>query len=329
MKQCSHTGMRDESGVALLSALFAVALLTVIVIEMTDATMVHSHLNRNAGNAMAAQLLARSAAVAGEALITNDDANPQGITCPQDLWALPLIGIPAGPGVVGLQISDESGKLDLNAVRDAKYRTAVQSLFSSLDIDPSLVDRIVAWITPANAADGAMATGGGSDYCALAMSCVPRQQPLNSLDELLLIRGFDEQTIARLRPYATALPRSESRGGGAPRAVNLLTAKPLVRTALGCEGGDDMPECLRGLGTSDEKKTEWKTEFDAWKTANCSAAPANLLGVNSTVFSILASGTVGDVTQSLRTVVERKGKRAKRLWWQERPLSEVLPVEVR
>ena len=52
---------RDERGVALLSALFAVALLTIIVIEMTDATLVHTHLTRNAGNAMAAQLLARSA----------------------------------------------------------------------------------------------------------------------------------------------------------------------------------------------------------------------------------------------------------------------------
>ena len=103
---------------ALLSALFAVALLTVIVIEMTDATMVHTHLNRNAGNAMAAQLLARSAATAAEALVADDDANPP----ERDVPAEPLgdcrcSASRRAPGVVNVQISDEGGKLDLNGAQ--------------------------------------------------------------------------------------------------------------------------------------------------------------------------------------------------------------------
>lgn len=312
---------RDQRGVALLSALFAVALLTVIVIEMTDATLVHTHLNRNAGNAMAAQLLARAAATAGEALVTSDDTNPGSLTCPQNIWALPLFGIPAGAGVVGLQITDEAGKLDLNSVLEPRYRDAVKALFSSLELDPSLVDRVAAWIDPA------MAPGGASDYCALDMPCAPRQQALRSLDELLLIRGFDERALALLRPFATAVPRDGQPGRA--QAVNPATAKPQVLAAIGCEGGDSLPPCPITLGDDDEETKEWLDELKQWKEANCTPAAQSMLKPQSNLYSILASGTVGDVTQTLRTTVQRTGDKAKRLWWQERPLSEVLPVEVR
>lgn len=313
-----------ERGVALLSALFAVALLTVVVIEMTDATLVHTSLNRNAGNAMAAQLLARSAATAGEALLTDDSTNPKKVTCPQNIWAMPLFGVPAGSGVVGLQISDESGKLDLNSVHDADYRAAVERLFSKLDVDPSLVERVRAWITPED--DPAMATGGGSDYCALAMPCAPRQQPLNSIEELLLIRGFDDRIVTRLRPYVTAV------SGGSGRQVqkiNAATARPLVLEAIGCDGADAFPPCPASFGNDDTKTDDWqKEEFEDWKEG-CTPQAQRLLTLKSDVFSILASGTVGDVTQHLRTTVRRSGDKVTRLWWQERPLSEAMPVEIR
>ena len=318
--------VRAEHGVALLSALLTVALLTVIVIEMTDATMVHTHLSRNAGNAIAAQLLARSAATAGEALVADDTTNPPDPTCDRNLWAMPFPNVPAGSGTMFLQITDEGGKLDLNQVRNQAYAQAVQKLFSSLDIDPSLVDRVAAWIAPP--ADGAMATGSASDYCALSMPCAPRQQPLNSLDELLLIRGFDEQTVARLRPYATAIPRVDARGAGTPQ-VNALTAKPLVLAALGCEGNTEVPPCPTSVGGSgDEKTTDWKKAYADWQTKSCGAAQ-KLLGTKSSFFSIEATGVVGDMAQSLRVLVQRSGKNVKRLSWQERPVSDTLPTEVR
>lgn len=325
MSRVRRFPVRDERGVALLSALFSVALLTIIVIEMTDATLVHTHLTRNAGNAMAAQLLARSAEIAGEALISNDDTNPQRVTCRQNPWALPLFGIPAGEGVVGLQVSDEGGKLDLNSVRDERYGTVVKSLFSSLDLDPSLVDRIVFWITPEN--DPAMATSGGSDYCALAMSCTPRHKPLHSLEELLLLRGFDEQVLQRLRPYATVVPPGPDGKPGTAKSVNPLTAEPLVLAAIGCDRGSPPPDCPPSFA-NEEKKNEWQKEFDDWKKESCPAVQVTL-NTQSSLYSILASGTVGDVTQTLRATVRRSGDKPTRLWWQERPLAEAMPVEVR
>lgn len=318
---------RRERGVALLSALFAVALLTVIVIEMTDATMVHTHLTRNAGNAMAAQLLARSAEIAGEALLTNEDTNSSEVTCEDDLWAQPYPGLETGAGMVSLQIEDEGGKLDLNAIGDERYRAAVKQLFADLGLDPELVDAVAVWIAPASRQP--MATGEASEYCALPMPCKPRNAPLRSLEELLLIRGFEPETLDRLRPFVTVVPVADGRSTGRPSEVNVNTAPWQVLSALGCEAGPDSlpPPCSARFG--DEQQGEWRQDIEAWRTESCPDVPRNLLSTKSNLFSINAAGTVGDLSQTVRVLVRRSGSRAQRLAWQERPNFTAVPVEVR
>jgi general secretion pathway protein K len=323
VKHAVPSSVRDERGVALLSALFAVALLTVIVIEMTDSTLVHTHLTRNAGNAMAAQLLARSAELAGEAIVQNDQANPEARTCPTDFWHGGLPPVPVGDGFASVRIIDEAGKLDLNAVGNERYAQAMQALFSSLDLDPSLVDHVHAWIAPEN--DPQMATGAASDYCALAMSCTPRHQPLRSLDELLVIRGFDDEAVARLRPFVTVRP--DGKPGTAP-ALNVLTADPKVLAAIGCDGSTPPPDCP-GPTASDESKKEWdQTTFPAWQQANCTSATVPITK-SSKLFSIIAQGIVGDVTQTVRATVTRQGDKVTAIWWQEVPVYAPKPVEAR
>jgi general secretion pathway protein K len=316
-----------ERGVALLATLLAVALLTVIVVELTDATLVHTHLTRNAGNAMAAQLLARSAETAGEALVTNDTTNDPDVTCPDDEWATPIVGLPVGPGVVALEISDEGGKLDLNSVATERYRAAAAELFETLGLEPELVDRVAAWIRPATS--DPMATDQASDYCALPMPCEPRQGALNSLEELLLIEGFDESTLRRLRPFVTVVKRDGS-GSAATRAekVNLNTAREELLVALGCQTGAaaSRPPCSSTM--TEEDLTAWRAEVQAWLTDSCDGVPRDTFVTSSKLFAIRAVGTVGDLSQTLRVLVRRDGARARRLWWQERPVSEVLPVEV-
>jgi type II secretory pathway component PulK len=321
---------RDERGVALLSALFAVALLTVIVIEMTDSTLVHTHLTRNAGNAMAAQLLARSAELAGEALISNEDANPSNRTCPNSFWHDGLPPVPVGDGFASVRIVDEAGKLDLNAVGDARYAEAMRTLFTSLTLDPSLVDAVSVWIKSEN--DPTMATGAASDYCALAMSCTPRHQSLQTLEEVLLIRGFDDQVLTALRPYVTAVKRTDKNGNpvtpSKPPQFNPLTAAPLVLAAICGERSAPPPECPAPTA-GDGNKAEWDAQFKTWQDANCKT-PAAPLATVSKLFSIVAQGIVGDVAQTVRATVSRgQGDKVSTIWWQETPLRAPTPVEAR
>lgn len=298
---------RDQRGLALLSSLLAVTLLSIVVLEFAEVQMVHTHLGRNADNAVAAQLLARSAVVAGEALLIQDKKeNSNRPTAPDGLWAMPIT-VPAGDGMVSLQISDEEGKLDLNRAGDPKVRPALQRLFEELDLDPGLLAEIEEWIAPAPA--GGEAAAPTAADCVLP-SCTARRGPLLSVDELRLLRGFDDRTIRRLRPYAGAWGE---RGNG---QVNVNTADPLVLRAIGCEVGKDLVVPPGGF-----ERVQDVTE--------CSSKEAGqLLKTRSDVFSIAATGTVGDVTQGVTAVVKPDARRARRLSWRERPVSDLSPQEV-
>lgn len=294
----------SESGLALLSALLTVALLTVIVVEMADSTLVHAHLARNAGNALAAQLLARSAVVGAEALLI-EDKEQYDRTSSDHFWAMPF-AVPTRNGSVAFQITDEGGKLDLNQVKVESYRKALGALFEELDVDTRLLDAVQEWIDD----DADVAAAAVSQYCALPMPCEARPKPrkLASLEELRLIRGFDDRVLRAIRPYVTALPQREK--------VNVNTADPVVLRALGCELRDAFERPPDGF--------EKVSDVEA-----CKNADGKLLGVTSNIFSIEAIGSVGDVNQRVLTIVSRKsGKQTTRHTWRERPVSDLTPPEV-
>jgi len=294
MKRPGPSG--GESGVALLSALLAVALLTIVVVEFADSTLIHAHLSRNAGNALAAQLLARSAVVGAEGLLMQDDRDND-VTYDGELpWSLPW-DIPTANGNVFFQIRDEDGKLDLNQVGDKDQRRALEKLFGDLGFDPKLLNAVQAWISPnPESVEGRAA----SEYCALSMPCEPLKRPLQSLDELRLIRGFDQRMIAALRPLVTAYGTTRGKPG-----VNVNTANPRVLSAIGCKVGADFEVPPGGFQNADAVE-------------QCRDVK-RMIRTESSIFWIQAFGTVGDVTQSIDAIVQRTPNKATRLVWRERP----------
>ncbi len=295
--------MRDGQrtlGFALLSALFSVALLTVVVLEMTDATLVGSHLTRNAANAIAAGLLARSAEVAAESLLVDQDRRYPGVTAPDQEWGQPWPDVPAGDGFAGFAIHDEQGKLDLNRVRDGEQRRWLEALFADLELDPALLDAIDAWTRPP---DG----GGAAAACALAIPCRPREGPLTSLEGHVLIEGFSPEDVARLRPFVTAFGQAGRKG------VNVNTARPRVLRAMGCDLGDDFRAPPGGYRTTAD-------------VVECQGVRG--LSIDSDVFSIEARGTVGDTSRLVVAVVDRRGGKVRRLAWREGPVFPASPIAV-
>jgi type II secretory pathway component PulK len=299
---------------ALLAALLAVALLTVIVVEMTDATLVDAHFTRNTGNAIAARLLAQSAEVAAEALLVQDTKDNPNVTCRYNLWAFPFAGVPLGEGgSVGFLITDEQGKLDLNAAQ--AFAKEFEKLFDELGIDTALLARIVQWTDPQSVAGQEI-----SDYCSPTVRCEPRHLPLVSVDELRLIQGFDEHTVERLRPYVTALPKRGGSGSGGVATINVNSALPPVLSALGCQVGADFrppsPGCFND-----------RVAFN--KVVTCEGdASSRRIGFTSSFFSITATGTLGDTSQSVVALVERgSGSQVTRHLWRTNPLSELPPSE--
>jgi len=187
----------NERGIALVSALLSVALLTLIVLEATDAAMLHSHLARNAGDSSAARLLARAAEEGGSAYL-GQMLRTREPTTRLSLLPLSLVVLPLGAGDVSIRVEDEEGKLNLNQIADRPHRRALEKLFESLELDVALLDSVAVWVD-ADAGPGEASLAAGT--CALPFPCQPHGGPLRSLEELRLIQGFDEKTIDSLRPF--------------------------------------------------------------------------------------------------------------------------------
>lgn len=298
--------LRNQSGLALLSALLTVALLTLIVVEMTDATFVHSHLTRNAGHALAAQLLARSGQVGAREALRQAKEDPDIAAFVDNFIDGPPLSLPTAQGhLIQIAIRDESGRLNLNDALDNPE--PFENLLADLDVAPGILQAVQARLE----ADPENNLRNLSGDCSLPMPCEPRPGELQSFDELRTIRGVDEALLTRLRPYVTAFPRS--RGN---KKINIRTASPEVLAALGCEDVESLPKRPR-------------SEVDARAWADNKPCAASKLKVDvlkdSKLYTIITIATVGDATQAVESLVEpRKGP----LTWKQRPVWGVGPAGV-
>ncbi|MGZ8202151.1 MAG: type II secretion system minor pseudopilin GspK [Burkholderiales bacterium] len=142
-------------------------------------------------------------------------------------WATNVPPTKVEEGEVAGSVSDESAKWNLNnMLRDGQINPSEMAVFarllSALQMPSSLAAALADWLDP----DSESSPGGAEDEYYLSLSPPYRTaaQRLADVDDLLRVRGFDADTVERLRPYVTALPRQN--------AVNLNTASVSVLAAL-------------------------------------------------------------------------------------------------
>jgi general secretion pathway protein K len=142
-------------------------------------------------------------------------------------WAQPMVGLPVERAIVSGNISDEQGQFNLNNLVNAAGQKSdadfavFQRLLAALEIQPELAEAVLDWID----ADGDLAGGAGAEdayYLALARPYRAANAPLAQVEELYRIRGFDAATVAKLRPFVTAIDR------GARVNVNTASAQVLA-----------------------------------------------------------------------------------------------------
>lgn len=199
---------RNEHGMALLFTLLITIILAVVVLEFNYLMRVHATLSGNLVDDVRAQAAARAGIEKAKALLLNDLASDtkKGIladTLEED-WAseIKLENSAWGADTV---ITDEMGKLDLNRlVKRSANETDIESvnsgveenvkhLFELLDLDPGLVDCIIDWI---DENDEEQSFGAeNSYYQSLDPPIRCKNGPLDSIEELLLVKGFDAEIL--------------------------------------------------------------------------------------------------------------------------------------
>ena len=139
-----------------------------------------------------------------------DDAFTNKTDHEKEMWTLRLPAIPVENGEVIGVIEDRQGLFNLNnivrnGVASAPDVAQFQRLLALLGLPVDLAPALADWI---DADSIAQYPGGAEDeyYLALARPYRTANRPLAELGELVRVKGFSANLIARLQPFVSVLP---------------------------------------------------------------------------------------------------------------------------
>lgn len=216
-----------QGGVAIVLALAVVALAALAATAIVVAQSTWSRqLQLSAGHAQAQRLIV--AGLDWSRAVLGDDRQAGAIDHLGEPWALRLPAMPVENGSLTGHLEDQQGKFNLNNLAAAGQVDPVQlarfrRLLAMLDLSPMLADAAADWID-ADQLPQPQAGAEDAYYLSLPSPHLAANAPLADLAELALVRGYDDDTRARLRPYITALP--------GVTAINVNTAPAEVLAAV-------------------------------------------------------------------------------------------------
>lgn len=343
---------RNDEGVALLLALLFIALLTVLVVEYAYETQVDIALVEANLTDYQALIAAKSAIAVGRSLLTADLLAPPG-TAAEDRGGVSSStarssGSDSGAGEGGTQggaqydsldeawaygvpferlnnatmqcsIDDEFGKININALVDPRRQEpnetleqALRFLFEQRGAEEDPTDAIIDWI---DADDDPRPEGAEAEfYQSLATPYPCKNAPMNSVEELLLVRGMTPELYFG-RPDEQQLPLSEllTVHGHRNGRINVNTAEPEVLTAIGEALG------IPGLGeivVEERQRLPFQSNQDLVQrgvlppqqpSGDASARRPRPFTVTSTSFRLHGNGLCGNSRVRIEAFLARDG----------------------
>jgi len=344
----SHRLLADETGVALVITLIIVTLVAIIVLDLNYLMRVDVHASANFRDGVRAYYLAKSGVNVVKELFGRNIQEFEEIKnalltgTPQTL--------PIGEDSASVRVIDEMGKINVNALSaqtnapqagtgaqppqrpgrtQAPEAQAVspwiqiaQDLFQRLGINPGLVGAMIDWIDVDDIPSG---SGGaeGSYYRGLEKPYIARNGPMETIAELRLIKGFDDDVLLKLgarrvggiidpatNVYFTALPLPQ--GGG--WRVNLNTAPPALLNSLTRDVGHYAERIVQRRAQSRIEKT---TDLQQLGISGEALQDFQRLGtLTSSYYAIEARGTVGDMVKQITALIRTGGDQGSQtLYW--------------
>jgi len=237
----------QQRGVALVTALLVVSLVTVAAVTMATRLQVDMRRTSNLLNGEQAYAYA-IAAESWAYVILRRDQEESDFDSLGENWASALPPIVVEGGFVNGHIEDLQGRFNINnlieddgepsdaevSVNDEEL-AYFKRLLEVLDLEPALAPALLDWID----ADINTRYPDGAEDDTYLLSEPPYRaanRPVASISELRLVKGFTREVLAVLEPHITALPEET--------VININTATPAVLQALHQELDDSGVEQL-------------------------------------------------------------------------------------
>ena len=225
-------------------------------------------------------------------------------------WALKLPPMPVENGeLIGL-IEDQQGKFNVNNMVTGGKVNVVQlahfsKLLSILGLPPELAGALADWI---DADNQPQPQNGAEDdyYLALDPPYLTANQPLIDVDELALVRGFDDSVRARLRPFITALPTTT--------AVNVNTAPAEVIAAV--IDGLDLGGAQLLVAQRERMYFRGSDEFIA-RLPHGAEVPSGDISVSSDYFMASLRVTIGGAAANGKALLSRQSPNWPDIVWRK------------
>lgn len=310
---------RTQRGVALLTAVMIVAIAAAVAVKIAFAHQIWFRQMENVADRGATDLLRRGALHwASVALL--EDAAQNSIDHLGEIWAQRLPTLPVDGGAISVSIEDAQGRFNLNNLvqNNVKSQTDFDvfwRLLQSLKLDPNLANAVVDWIDP----NSDVTSPGGAediDYLNLKTPYRAANQPLASVDELRLVRGFDAKTVRVLLPFVTVLPPAAGR-----TAINVNTAKPEVLAAL---ANKDLAWAERVAENRRDTPMQNTGKFTELLQLPAGAAPPTaLVDVKTSFFLITLDTSIGRHQRQTVALMQRDGSKGTNwIWHRPQPLID-------
>jgi general secretion pathway protein K len=234
----SPCGPRDEQGVVLLLVLLILTLISVLVLSWAQEWRTELLLAANFREASQCRRLAEGGVYYALGKLMETKSLEASLATPRgSVETLTLLGaswkgsqeshqIKLPGGLVQVRVEDEGGKVNINQANEIELAT----LFSAIEVPrervPAIVDSILDWRTKGD--QPRLYGAKSSYYLGLDPPYVARNGPLEAVEELAWVRGFENSPmLPRLSEWLTVMPSSQGVNiNSAPLAVLVTRGLP-------------------------------------------------------------------------------------------------------
>ncbi|EKE22760.1 MAG: hypothetical protein ACD_6C00733G0004 [uncultured bacterium] len=230
MKMKKAIMIKQQQGIALITILVMVALATILAATIAQRQAATAESTAYLMRQNQSLMYAKSAEAFFSELLVNDAENAAEVDHLQETWAQPMPAFPVDDGYVSGIVQDESGKFNLNSLITAEgtvnenAKAWFELILKRAGLPEQLSEAVIDWQDADELVSGGM--GAESNYYqGLPNGSLPPNAKFHSVEELKLVRGFEENKYKLIAPYLSTASVADT-------TVNINTASAFLLASM-------------------------------------------------------------------------------------------------